>query len=65
MSQKNNIKINRKKITSEEIKKLQNYDGLLNKHQKLTKRPGYKQKKYYFLLFLLLLIMLLIYFSEN
>lgn len=65
MSLKNNIKVNRKKITSEEIKKLENHDGLLNKHQQLTKRPIYKQKKYYFLLFFILLILLLIYFSEN
>lgn len=63
MSLKNNIKINRKKITSEEIKKLQNYDGIISKHQKITKRPAYREKKYYFLLFFILLIIFLLFYS--
>ncbi len=63
MSPKNNIKINRKKITSEEIKKLQNYEKITSRHQKITKRPAYRQKKYYFLLFFILLIIFLLFYS--
>ena len=61
----NNININRKKLSSQQIREKESLDGILNKHQNLTKRPAYKQKKYYFLLFLILLIAFLIYYTEN
>jgi len=63
--QKNIININRKKISSEDIKKQENFDGILNKHQRITKRPVYIKKRFYFILFVLLLIAYLIYHSEK
>lgn len=61
----NKININRKKLSSTEVGERENLDGILNKHQSITKRPAYKQKKLYFLLFLILLIVVIIYYSEK
>lgn len=61
----NKININRKELSSKKIREQENYEGIVNKHQKLTKRPAYKQKKYYFLLFLILLIVFLVYYSDK
>lgn len=62
---RNKININRKEISSDKIREQENFEGVVNNHQKLTKRPAYRQKKYYFLLFLILLIAFLIYSSDK
>ena len=61
----NKININRKELSSQQIGEQENLEGILSKHQSLTKRPAYKQKKYYFLLFLILLIAFLIYYTDK
>lgn len=61
----NKININRKKLSSQQVSEQENLDGILSKHQILTKRPAYKQKRYYFLLFLILLIAFLIYYTDK
>lgn len=61
----NKININRKELSSQQIGEQENLEGILSKHQNLTKRPAYKQKKYYFLLFLILLIAFLIYYTDK
>ena len=62
---KNKININRKELSSQQVGEQENLEGILSKHQNLTKRPAYKQKKYYFLLFLILLIAFLIYYTDK
>ena len=61
----NKININRKQLSSDKIREQENFEGIINKHQKLTKRPAYKQKKFYFLLFLILLIAFLLYYTDK
>lgn len=61
----NKININRKQLSSDKIREQENFEGIINKHQKLTKRPTYKQKKFYFLLFLILLIAFLLYYTDK
>jgi hypothetical protein len=63
--QKHKIYINRKVLTSKQIKGKENFDGIINKHAKITKRPAYKQKKFYFILFIILVAAYLIYHSEK
>ena len=62
---KNIVKVNRKEISSQKISEKENFDGIVNTHRNLTKRPIYKQKKFYFLLFLILIITFLVYYSER
>jgi hypothetical protein len=61
----NRININRKELTSQEVGEQENLQGIIGKHQQLTKRPAYKQKKFYFFLFLLLLIAYLFYHLDK
>lgn len=63
--EKNIINVNRKELSSEQIKDKENLESVLSKHRMITKRPVYKQKKFYFFLFLLLVIVLLVYYSEK
>lgn len=62
---KNNININRKELSSQQVSEQENLEGILSKHQQLTKRPAYKQKKFYFLLFLIVLVAFLIYYTDK
>ena len=64
-NKKNTIIINREKVSSEEVRQQQNFSKILSHHQRITKRPIYKQKKFYFALFLIVLVGLLIYLSDK
>lgn len=63
--QKNIIRLNRKKLSSQQIKERENFDSIVSKHAKITKRPVYRQKRFYFILFVIVLIAYLIYYSEK
>lgn len=59
------IKINRKRLSKEEIEKRQNIGKVLRHHRLMTKRPVYRRKRFYFILFLILLLLYLIFLSDK
>jgi hypothetical protein len=63
--QKHIININRKKLSSKQIKEKEKFDSIIKKHEKITKRPAYKQKRFYFILFIILFLAYLVYQSEK
>ena len=63
--EKNSIQVNRKELSVQQIKEKENFNSIVSKHRKITKRPVYKQKRFYFFLFLLLVITLLLYYMEK
>ena len=62
---KNTINVNRKKLSSEEVKAKQQFGKVLHHHQQLTKRPIYEQRKFYFVLLVIFTLILLIYLGEK
>lgn len=63
--QKNIIKIDRKKLSREEINGKQNWSKILSHHEKITKRPIYQQRKFYVVLLIILIVTYLVYLTEK
>ena len=63
--EKNIIKVNRKELSTKEVREKENIGAILNKHRMITKRPVYKQKRFYYFLFLAIVVALLLYYAEK
>lgn len=59
-----NIKLNRPQLDKETIDSFQDYNDILKKHQSLTKKPKYNQRKFW-LGFSLVVVIALIIISDN
>ena len=63
--EKNKIEINRKTLTTEQVREKENIDSILSKHKMITKRPVYKQRKYYLALLLIFVVGILMYYADR
>lgn len=65
IEEKNNIKLNRPTLTSQQVSEQENVSSILHKHRMLTKRPVYKQRKFYLTIFLIFIVALLMYYADK